>query len=158
MEQVKLTVRKAYVFDEVRKASEYIGKKLVTPQDPDAYARLSLTDADNLMLERLWQEGCQMGIQSLKRYLSSVNDFVTKGNTSDLSKNLEVTLDMPDNFDVNLVPGIESSLSSYIVTTMLAKWCLVANRPDAQAYMELSNVSLQDINKKLFKRNRPVRP
>lgn len=59
MKTITLKVRKAYVFDEVKKASEYIGTRLVTEQDPDAFARLRLTDADDLMLERLWQEGCQ---------------------------------------------------------------------------------------------------
>lgn len=157
MKTITLKVRKAYVFDEVKKASEYIGTRLVTEQDPNAFARLRLTDADDLMIERLWQEGCQVCTQVLRRYLVSVSDIAPVGNASDLSKNYVATLEVPDGFETALVPGLESSLTSYVITSTLAKWCIVADRPDAQAYTELSGVCLQDINRKLFKRNRPAR-
>lgn len=87
----------------------------------------------------------------------SVSDIAPVGNAADLSKDYAATLEVPDGFETALMPGLESSLASYVITSALAKWCLVANRPDAQAYTELSNVCLQDINRKLFKRNRPAR-
>lgn len=158
MKQVDIKIHKAYVFNEVRKASQYIGQRLVSEQDPGAFTRVGLTEADNLLLERLWQEGCELALQTVRRYLAAHEDTRTPGNGCDLSRDFQAQLAMPDGFDEHLVPGIESSLTSYIVTTMLAKWCMVADKQDAQAYMQLAEVALQDANRKLFKRNRPQRP
>lgn len=155
---VTLRVQKPYVFDEVKKASEYMGQKLVTEQDPGAYARVSATDADEVALERFWQEGCGLATQALQRYMVAEGEAPGKGGVRSLSRDYVVTLSLPDGFDEGLSRSLERSLSSYIVTSMLAKWCLLANRADAQAYMDLSGVALQDINRKLYKRNRPSRP
>lgn len=155
---VTLTVRKARVFDEVMKTTEYMGKKLVGEQDKGAYVRVAATDADGLMLERFWLEGCGLAAQALRRYAVGECRLSGKGGVPDMAKDYEVTLRLPGGFDAATAPDLERSLFSYIVTTMLSKWCLLANRTDAQAYMELSNVSLQDINRKLFNRKRPERP
>ena len=72
MNNITLTVNKAYVYDEVAKTTAYTGAKM--KDDADAYDRIFTTDEDRMMLERFWVEACNGATEEFKQFIVNVSD------------------------------------------------------------------------------------
>lgn len=148
--QTTLTIKKQEVLDEIAKTTAYIGSK-VAGGDGTEYDRISTTNEDAEMLERYWQE-CKGGLAA---GLTGIN--VAGADEQDGAFSL--TLDIPSGlWNGELHDTMERSLFSYFANGMLAKWQVVTNKQDVEAYATQSAASLLEVQRAVYKRKRPGRP
>jgi len=121
MKEVILKVNKAQVYDEVAKTTSYAGLKAMTKDDMASYSRMFTTDEDRMMLERFWNETCDMVTDTLKPFLSSVSE-VTISHGVELSRDYSITLEMGNSYDERLTESINNSIYSYFVQSITGKW------------------------------------
>lgn len=159
-----LNVIKSDVYDEVAKTTSYEGAKAV--DDDKAYERVFTTDADRAMLDRFWDEACNIATDTMKRFITTVSSSVTINNNSskDQPQKEPVTVDgyhavlsLSSAYDNNLTPSIEKSLRSFFVNAIISKWDKFANKGNVKSYEDDANAALDDIVKKMFYRKRPQR-
>lgn len=145
MTQIELTVVKTAVYNEVAKTTSYTGAKMVG--DEDAYLRIFTTDEDQEMLERFWDEAVSGAIEQLKPFIG------TWSNTDSFT----VQLNLSSSFDTNLKDSIQSSLTSYMVAMIVAKWYRIANKQEAESYGNDALGAMDDVMKKIYYKKKPVR-
>lgn len=156
MENITLTVNKADVYDEVAKTTSYVGAKSLGDGDAAVYDRMFVADADRTMLERFWTEACNGATEMMKRYVVSVSDQSESREVA-MDKDYSVTLAISERFDTALRGGMETSLFSYFVNAIVAKWFRMTNRTDAEAYATDAASCLMDVESKMYHRKAPVR-
>ena len=154
MVEITLTVSKAGVYDRVAMSSSYAGAKMV--DDVTAYDRIFTTDADREQLESYWCDMCNAATQQFKPFLVSVNAH-PESRRFDLAHDYEVVLSLSDRFDSALVPSIESSLFSYFVAGILAKWYRLTNKAEVESYANEAAGMLDDVMRKLYYKTAPAR-
>ena len=156
MQEVTLTIDKSRVWDEIAKATSYTGAKMMSAEDPGAYERIFTTDADRQMLERYWVEACSLATDTLKPWLSSVdNQPIHHG--VDMTSDYEVTLSMSDRYDTTLTDSVQAALFSFFVSTILSKWYRLANKGETEAYASEAVAMLQTAAQKLYYKKKPTR-
>lgn len=154
MNNITLTINKAYVYDEVAKTTSYIGAKM--QNDEDAYNRIFTTDEDRMLLERFWVETCGAATEEFKPFIVAVS-AQPESHGVDLTKNYEVELELSSFFDTRLKDSIETSLFSFFVAAIIAKWCKVSNKGEAESYAGDANAAMLDIRSKIYHRKKPQR-
>lgn len=153
--RITLTVNKANVYDEVAKASAYAGAKKMA-EDATSYDRIFTTDEDRLLLERFWVETCNNTTNHLKQFVVSVKTQpISHG--IDLSRNYNVELDVSSAYDPVLTESVETSLYSYFVLAILAKWYALTNKVETEATALEAAASMNDVLQKIYHRKAPVR-
>ncbi len=83
--------------------------------------------------------------------LSGNNELLTRDST------LAIALQMPSNYNNATTDTIASAAHQYIVSTTVAEWFAITNKPDSQQYTALADVCLKVISEAINKRLRPVR-
>lgn len=152
---LSITINKSRVIDEAQKASAYIGKKLTTDKDPDAYERIAALDADREQLDRYWMEACDAATTSLSHWLVSVDDQML-GHHADLTRDYHAELSLPSNWNTHLASATKSALMSFIINSIVAKWCLLARSDAAEASAASAATSLSLVETHLMSRLRPA--
>ncbi len=147
MNTIELHIYKTQVWDEVAKAAAYTGDKMIG--DETAYERIMLTDEDAKVLQRFWEETVSVANDQLKEMLL---------NSSTVSGDYSVTLEVSRAYDVNLTPSVEASLRSYFISAIVSKWYMFANKGEAEAYATEALAMMNDVLRKLYSRKRPQRP
>ena len=151
MANITFTITKASVLNEVRKTTEYVGKKMPSGAalpvgDTSAYETISATTSDDAMLERFFTEGCGLVTDLLKPFATSVFTNV-----------YSATCKMPSNYDATMTNSIESSLNSAVVNAMLSKWFLMSNKSESDKYASNAAANLVEAKQKLYHRKHPTR-
>ena len=152
---VVLNIKKAYVYDEVAKLTGYVGAKTIEDTGK-AYDRVFTTDDDRLMLERFWREAVGAITDEIKRFITNVR---TQANaqTVDISEVWTANLEMPSNFDNNLIDSINDSLFSYAVNSIVSKWFAITNKEEADMYSGMAVNCGNEAKSKLYYRKKPKR-
>lgn len=146
MQNISLTVNKAAVYDEVAKTTSYAGAKM--QDDEGAYERIFTTDDDRMMLERFWVEACNGATERLKQFITGVTDG---------AEGYDVRLEMSGSFDVNLRDSMETSLHSYFVGYIVAKWFKFTNKGESESYAGDAAGAMDDVMRKVYYRKKPTR-
>ena len=141
---VNIEVKKSVVYEELKKSSWYAGVKL----GDESYKIIAINDEDRIMLNRFFEESRNAAINRLvkvffKESISEDNDIYT------------MHLKLPDAFNINLLPSIESSLLSYFVLSILSKWFTFTNKPEAEQYATDAVAMLEDVATKVRYKLRP---
>lgn len=152
---VVLSIKKANVYDEVAKLTGYVGAKTVEDTGK-AYDRVFTTDDDRLMLERFWREAIGAITDEIKRFITTVS---TQDNSQivDIGEVWTTELDMPSNFDENLVDSINDSLFSYAVNSIVSKWFAITNKEESELYSAMAINCGNEAKSKLYYRKKPRR-
>ncbi len=145
MTQIELTVGKSAVYNEVAKTTSYTGAKMVG--DDDAYLRIFTTDEDQEMLERFWNEAASGAIEQFKPFIGQCSN----------GESFTVGLNLSSSFDTNLKDSIQSSLFSYMVAMIVAKWYKFTNKGESESYGNDAVGAMDDVMKKIYYRKKPVR-
>lgn len=146
--EIVLTVNKQDVLQEVAKTTSYIGAKK-EGDDGTAYDRIYTTDEDAEMLERFWREAQGMLGTSLRCFVCMQHEKDGK---------YSIMLSTPCNWNMALRTTIEQDLFSWFVQSIIAKWMMMTNKTEVEAYATLAAGTLANIDKALLKRVRPMRP
>lgn len=156
--QQDIQISKARVFDEVAKTTGYIGNKATSKEDPDAYERVAVVDANREQLDRYWMEACSGASKALDHWLSSQTSQVLSHHPElDTSHDYKITLSLPTNWNFAYLPTVQEVLMSYLVNSIVAAWLLITLPTQAAAYAALADGAKKQIQQLMLIRKRPVR-
>lgn len=143
-----LTIKKSDVYEEVAKTTAYIGAKNKLEDGKSAFDQVFVTDADLTMIERFYNESVDALRNVLKRFLTGETE--EEGST-------KWTLEMPSRFDDNLLSSINSSANSFLVNSIIGKWCEITANDKVKEYADNVAALLLDIKDKAFFKKKPTR-
>lgn len=148
MADLIITIKRSDVYEEVAKTTAYIGAKNKLEDGKSAFDQVFVTDADLTMIERFYNESVDALRNALKRFIAgeSVEDESTKW-----------TLEMPSRFDDNLLSSINSSANSFLVNSIIGKWCEITANDKVKEYADNAAALLLDIKDKAFFKKKPTR-
>lgn len=155
MKNIRLTINKAYVYDEVAKTTAYAGAKMMV-EDATAYERIFTTDEDRLLLERFWVETCNAVTNQFKPFLVSI-DSQPISHGVDLARNYSVGLELSSSYDDNLTEAVSTSLFSFFVASIVSKWFAFSNKPEAESYAVGAATIMDDVMRKIYYKKKPTR-
>ncbi len=162
---VKYIIYKRNVYLEVQKTTHYNGDKAVGEEEGAAFDRIALKQADMPMLERYWGEACAVATECMRQFIvsttSQLGGMTNVTNDVELhddgsTYDYEVTLELPANFNQALSDAISSSLYSFFVNYIIAKWDMSVNKSEVSTYMTEASEKLADVRSKLYYRKRPT--
>lgn len=148
MADFTLTIKKSDIYEEVAKTTAYIGKKTTVEDGKSAFDQIFVTEADLAMIERFFNESLDALRNVLKRFISGGS-----GADGTISWNL----DMPSRFDENLLSSINSSANSFVVNSIIGKWCEITANDKVKEYADNAAALLLDIKEKAFFKKKPTR-
>lgn len=148
MANFTLTIKKSDIYEEVAKTTAYIGAKNKLEDGKSAFDQVFVTDADLTMIERFFNESLDALRNVLKR-------FITGG--SGVEGTITWQLEMPSRFNDNLLSSINSSVSSFVVNSIIGKWCEITANDKVKEYADNAAALLLDIKEKAFFKKKPTR-
>ena len=143
-----LTIKKSDVYEEVAKTTAYIGAKNKLEDGKSAFDQVFVTDADLTMIERFFNESLDALRNVLKRFISG---------GSGVDGTITWQLEMPSRFDDNLLESIKSSANSFLVNSIIGKWCEITANDKVKAYADNAAALMLDIKDKAFFKKKPTR-
>lgn len=143
-----LTIKKSDVYEEVAKTTAYIGAKNKLEDGKSAFDQVFVTDADLTMIERFFNESLDALRNVLKRFISG---------GSGVDGTITWQLEMPSRFDNNLLSSINSSANSFLVNSIIGKWCEITANDKVKEYVDNAAALLLDIKDKAFFKKKPTR-
>lgn len=143
-----LTIKKSDVYEEVAKTTAYIGAKNKLEDGKSAFDQVFVTDADLTMIERFFNESLDALRNVLKRFISG---------GSGVDGTITWQLEMPSRFDNNLLSSINSSANSFLVNSIIGKWCEITANDKVKEYVDNAAALLLDIKEKAFFKKKPTR-
>lgn len=148
MANFTLTITKSDIYEEVAKTTAYIGGKNLDKNGKSLYDQVFVTDADLTMIERFFNESLDALRNVLKRFISG---------GSGVDETITWQLDMPSRFDDNLLSSINSSANSFLVNSIIGKWCEITANDKVKEYADNAAALLLDIKDKAFFKKKPTR-
>lgn len=148
MENFTLTITKSNIYEEVAKTTAYIGAKNKLEDGKSAFDQVFVTDADLTMIDRFFNESLDSLRNVLKRFISGVS-------VADVT--ITWQLEMPSRFDDNLLESIKSSVNSFLVNSIIGKWCEITTNDKVKEYADNAAALLLDIKDKAFFKKKPTR-
>lgn len=148
MANFTLTITKSDIYEEVAKTTAYIGAKNKLEDGKSAFDQVFVTDADLTMIDRFLNESLDSLRNVLKRFISGVS-------VADVT--ITWQLEMPSRFDDNLLESIKSSANSFLVNSIIGKWCEITANDKVKEYADNAAALLLDIKDKAFFRKKPTR-
>jgi hypothetical protein len=148
MANFTLTITKSDIYEEVAKTTAYIGAKNKLEDGKSAFDQVFVTDADLTMIDRFFNESLDSLRNVLKRFVSGVS-------VADVT--ITWQLEMPSIFDDNLLESIKSSANSFLVNSIIGKWCEITANDKVKEYADNAAALLLDIKDKAFFKKKPTR-
>lgn len=148
MANFTLTITKSNIYEEVAKTTAYIGAKNKLEDGKSAFDQVFVTDADLTMIDRFFNESLDSLRNVLKRFISGVS-------VADVT--ITWQLEMPSRFDDNLLESVKSSANSFLVNSIIGKWCEITANDKVKEYADNAAALLLDIKDKAFFKKKPTR-
>ena len=159
METITVQIFQDDVYEEVAKATDYTGAKLI---DADAKARdrILATDNDLSDLSRFWEEAVLIANERLKAMLISgaTKDDAISGTAQRQRKNYEAVIEVSKSFDKGLKDNVQSALRNFFIFSIIAQWFKLANKEEATSYFSQAGEMMDGAERLLYSRRRPARP
>ena len=148
METIAVQVNKKGVYEEVAKATDYTGSKLLDG-DERARDRILATDEDLAEIGRFWDEAMLVVNERLKTMLVS---GISVGDS------YKATIEVSKAFDKELTGSVESTLQNFFITSIIGQWFRYTNKAEADGYLKQSIDFLDAVERLLYSRKRPKVP
>ena len=156
METITIQVFKDDVYEEVAKATDYTGAKLIDG-DENARDRILATDSDLSDLSRFWEESVLATNERLK-------EMVVRGETKSVEVDkstkivYEVTLEVSKSFDKSLTANVQSAIRIFFIASIIGQWFKFSNKSEAKDYFSQAGEMMNGAERLLYSRKRPTRP
>jgi hypothetical protein len=156
METITIQVSKDDVYEEVAKATDYTGAKLING-DENARDRILATDSDLSDLSRFWEESVLATNERLKEMVVSGE---TKSVDVDKSTKIvyEVTLEVSKSFDKSLTANVQSAIRNFFIASIIGQWFKFSNKGEAKDYFSQAGEMMNGAERLLYSRKKPTRP
>ncbi len=160
METITITIYKADVYEEVAKATDYTGAKLIDG-DEKARDRILATDNELSDLGRFWEEAVLATNERLKEMVvsgSTTVKIVTNGVKKELKTAYVAVLEVSKSFDKALTDNVQSALRNFFITSIIGQWFKLANKGEATDYFNQASEMMDGAERLLYSRKKPSRP
>lgn len=152
METITIKVFQDDVYEEVAKATDYTGSKLID-SDEGARDRILAADDDLAELGRFWEESVLAANENFKEMLVSGKTIKNEGNTS-----YEAIIEVSKSFDKALTASVQSTLRSFFIASIIGQWFKFANKGEAQDYLVQATDLIETAERLLYSRRKPQVP
>ena len=153
METITIEVLQEDVYEEVAKATDYTGSKLIDG-DEGARDRILAADDDLAELGRFWEESVLATNENLKEMLVS-------GSTKQMADKrvvYEALIEVSKSFDKVLTASVQSTLRSFFIASIIGQWFKFANKGEANDYFAQAADMMEAAERLLYSRKKPTRP
>ena len=152
METITIQIFQTDVYEEVAKATDYAGSKLID-SDEGARDRILVADDDLAELGRFWEESVLATNENFKGMLVS-------GKTKNINKNTgyEAVLEVSKSFDKTLAASVQSTLRSFFIASIIAQWFKFTNKGEAKDYFLQASDMMETAERLLYSRRKPTLP
>lgn len=176
METITVHIFQSEVYEEVAKATDYTGSKLIDG-DENARERILAADDDLAVLSRFWDEAVLATNENLKEMLISgttkliKEDIPESGTAGDLQPMADVTpgtvlrrlgyealIEVSKSFDKALTASVQSTLRSFFIATIIGQWFKFANKQEAADYFAQAGGFITAAERLLYSRRKPTLP
>lgn len=148
METITIRIIQEEVYEEVAKATDYTGSKLIDGDD-NARERILAVDDDLSELSRFWEESVLATNENLKEML--VSGATKQGR-------YEAVIEVSKSFDKTLTASVESTLRSFFIATIIGYWFKFANKGEAADYFAQAAEFMTAAERLLYSRRKPSIP
>lgn len=185
METIKIQIVRDDVYEEVAKATDYTGAKLI---DGDATARdrILAADEDLATLSRFWEETVMASNERFKEILVSGSTQkmlvplhkvpvqerqnlpslpevgpvipIEPGQLGEYKTGYEAVIEVSKAFDKNLTESFESTMRSFFIASIIGQWFKFANKTEASDYFSQGAELIDSAERILYSRKRPTLP
>ena len=133
---IELDIKRKDVYNEVARISGYVGAKSFKEQDgqADTYTRIAITDSDNELLDRYWEDCCGKVAGELQRFIIQP--------LSDVAQRKTV---------------LQKDLFSCFVNFILCKWFELTDKERCEYYFANYNDFIRGIRRKLCMKFAPTK-
>ena len=143
---IEIKIGTSDVISLVHKKTAYVGAKMVG--DPNAYARIATTEADEEFLVDAINEGCTLLYDVLQRY-----DPVASVDETDVS----VSLKMPNSYDTGVSLAVKDKLREFFSDYAVSAWFMATNKAESEVYRGAAVGQLTGLRVLLAERKHPTR-
>lgn len=152
METITIQIFQDDVYEEVAKATDYTGSKLID-SDEGARDRILAADDDLAELSRFWEESVLATNENLKEMLVS-------GKTKEMlgKRGYEAVIEVSKSFDKMLTASVQSTLRSFFIASIIGQWFKFANKGEANDYFTQAADMMEAAERLLYSRRKPTRP
>ena len=173
METITIQIFKDDVYEEVAKATDYTGAKLIDG-DEKARDRILATDSELSDLGTFWEEAVLATNERLKQMLiSGTTKLVMVPLAASEKKEIaertmppirprkpayEAELEVSKSFDKELTANVQSALRNFFITSIIGQWFKFANKGEATDYFKQASEMMDGAERLLYSRKRPTRP
>lgn len=186
METITIQIFQDDVYEEVAKATDYTGSKLIDG-DEGARDRILAADDDLAELSRFWEESVLATNENLKEMLVSgrtkqiqltleidptipILPGVTTTQLTDRAAALppsslissktgyEAVIEVSKSFDKMLTASVQSTLRSFFIASIIGQWFKFANKGEAKDYFTQAADMMETAERLLYSRRKPTRP
>lgn len=155
METITIQIIQEDVYDEVAKATDYTGSKLIDG-DENARDRILAADDDLAELGRFWEESALATNENLKEMLVSGKTRIV--GAADGKTGYEAVIEVSKSFDKELTASVESTLRSFFIASIIGQWFKFANKGEAKDYFVQAADMMETAERLLYSRRKPTRP
>lgn len=180
METITIKIFQDDVYEEVAKATDYTGSKLIDG-DEGARNRILAADDDLAELGRFWEESVLATNENFKEMLVSgktktisltvvepttpvlPGDLVMQTSLPDISVSAgktgyEAVFEVSKSFDKALTASVQSTLRSFFIASIIGQWFKFANKGEAKDYFMQASDMMETAERLLYSRRKPTRP
>ncbi len=158
METITIQVFKDDVYEEVAKATDYTGAKLIDG-DEKARDRILATDSELSDLGRFWEEAVLATNERLKEMLVSGTTKAVSSEAPEETKTAyEAKLEVSKSFDKELTGNVQSALRNFFIASIIGQWFKFANKGEASDYFSQAGELMDGAERLLYSRKKPARP
>lgn len=152
METIIIQILQPDVYDEVAKATDYTGSKLVDGDDT-ARDRILATDDNLADLERFWEECVLAANENLK-------EMLVRGGTTRIAgaEGYEAEIEVSKSFDKTLRESVQTALRGFFIVSMVGQWFKYVNKGEAADYFAQGAEMMATAERLLYSRKRPALP
>ncbi len=179
METITIQIFQEDVYEEVAKATDYTGSKLIDG-DESARDRILAADDDLAELGRFWEESVLATNENLKEMLVSGRTkritpilkpiYPAQGVASEPATQADITvptlgrlgyeavIEVSKSFDKVLTASVQSTLRSFFIASIIGQWFKFANKGEANDYFTQAADMMETAERLLYSRKKPTRP
>ncbi len=179
METITVQIFKDDVYEEVAKATDYTGAKLIDG-DEKARDRILATDSELSDLSRFWEECVLATNERLKQMLlsgttkevqvaikppllydteASAQASISPIQPVPITRTAyEAVIEVSKSFDKGLTDNVQSALRNFFIFSIIGQWFKLANKGEAADNFAQAGEMMNGAERLLYSRKKPTRP
>lgn len=152
---IKIKLGLGEILFDIQNKTYFAGK--TREADDRIKATIQASSDDNTQMFRAIQNAVDRVTIALSDYITGSNSSFSNTCFASGGATEQISLTVPSNFNSGMGKSIATMIHSYIVDCALRDWFTLVFKADAADYVQLSNVTIQDIVSAISKRTAPTR-